>query len=395
MLVIRGGTIYTAARKPAPEVVEDGTVIIEDGKIAYCGPSREVPEGAEVIDASGKVVTPGFIDAHVHIGVHPDGFGWQESDVNEATDPNTADVRALDGIWPMDEAFREAVEGGVTCVQVAPGSANVVGGETVVIRTTGKIADEMVLKNPSGLKAALGENPKRVYGSRQKTPSTRMGNAAVMRAALARARDYLRKKEIAREKPEKMPDTDLKFESIARVLRGEIPLRVHTHRADDIMTAIRIAKEFNIKISLEHCTEGHLIAQEIKEFGAPATCGPSLTDKSKLEIKDIGFHTPVALLKAGVKTALITDHPVFPLQYLRLCAGLAVREGLDEREAILAVTRYAAEIAGVDDRVGSLERGKDADVVVWSGDPFEYDTKVLWTIVGGTVAYRAREVARG
>lgn len=394
MLVIRGGTIFTAARRPAPEVIKDGTIIVEDGRIAYCGPSQDIPEGAKVIDASGRVITPGLIDAHVHIGVHPDGFGWQESDVNEATDPNTAEVRALDGIWPMDEAFSAAAEGGVTCVQIAPGSANVIGGETVVIRTTGKVVDEMVLRNPSGLKAALGENPKRVYGSRHKMPSTRMGNAAVMRAALAKAGDYLRKKDLAREKPDKAPDTDLKLEAIARVLRGEIPLRVHVHRADDIMTAIRIAKEFNIQISLEHCTEGHLIVSEIKEFGAPATCGPSLTDKSKLEIKDIGFHTPVALLKAGVKTALITDHPVFPLQYLRLCAGLAVREGLDEAEALLSVTRYPAEIAGVDARVGSLERGKDADIVIWSGDPFEYSTRALYTVAAGRVIYRAREVAK-
>lgn len=373
-----------------PAVIDKGTVVFQDGKITAVGQEAKIPNGALVIDARGKVITPGFIDAHCHIGVYEDGAGWAGEDANEATDPVTAEVRALDGINPKDIAFRDAVAAGITCVQVDPGSANIIGGETLVMKTWGTVVDELVLKRPSGLKAALGENPKRVYGSQRKTPATRMGNAAVMRKALLAAKDYMRKKEQAKE-PEKTPDLSLRNEMIARVLTKEIPLRVHCHRADDIITAIRVAREFDIDISLEHCTEGDKVGERVRDSGFPVTMGPSLTDKSKLEVKDIGFAAPVALSKLGVHLAIITDHPVLPIQYLRICAGLCVREGMDENTALLAITRYAAEIAKVSDRVGSLEPGKDADLVVWSKDPFEYDAKAERTFINGEEVDHRRE----
>jgi imidazolonepropionase-like amidohydrolase len=268
-------------------------------------------------------------------------------------------------------------------VQVDPGSANIIGGETLVMKTWGShVVEDLVIKRPSGLKAALGENPKRTYGSQRKAPATRMGNAAVMRKALTAAKDYVHKKEQAKD-PEKVPEVNLRHESIARVLRKEIPLRVHVHRADDIMTALRIAEEFNINISLEHFTEGDKVIEQVLPTGIPVTMGPSLTDKSKLEVKDIGFAAPVAVSRAGIKTAIVTDHPVLPIQYLRICAGLAIREGMEEEVALLAITRHAAEIAGVGDRVGSLEVGKDADLVVWSKDPFEYDAKAERVFIDG------------
>lgn len=366
-----------------PQVIEGGTVVMSGGKITAVGKDVPIPQDARVIDAAGMVVTPGFIDSHCHIGVAEDGAGWAGADGNESTDPITAEVRALDGINPMDIAFRDAIAGGITCVQVDPGSANIIGGETLVMKTWGSpVVEDLVLKRPSGLKAALGENPKRNYGAQRKSPATRMGNAAVLRKALWAAKDYMRKKEAA-EDPDKTPEVNMRHESVARVLRKEIPLRVHVHRADDIMTAIRIAKEFDIDISLEHFTEGDKVVDRVAPLGIPVTMGPSLTSKSKLEVKDIGFAAPVAVMKAGMKMAIITDHPVLPIQYLRICAGLAVREGMDDNDALLAITRYAAEIAGVGDRVGSLEAGKDADVVVWSGCPFEYDTKARHIFIDG------------
>ena len=384
---------FTAKAGDKP-FLDDAAVIIEDGKIAAVGQGIPIPQDAKVIDGTGKVVTPGFIDAHCHIGLAEDGIGWAGADGNETSDPITAEVRALDGIYPKDVAFSDAIAAGITCVQVDPGSANVIGGETLVMKTWGTVVDDMIVLRPSGMKAALGENPKRVYGSDRRMPTTRMGNAATMRKALAAAKDYLRKKEGAKD-PEKVPAIDLKHEALIPVLKKELTLRVHCHRTDDILTAIRIAREFDINISLEHCTEGEKVASHVKESGFAVTVGPSLTSKSKLECKDIGFRTPVALSKAGVKLAIVTDHPVLPIQYLRICAGLAVRDGMDEEFALLAITRYPAEIAGIADKVGSLEPGKDADLVLWSKDPLEYDAVAELTFIDGEMVYENRGKAGG
>jgi imidazolonepropionase-like amidohydrolase len=388
---IVNGTIYSASNRPdVPFRMPKGTILIENGTIKAVGERVDIPEGSEVIDVAGSIVTPGLFDAHCHIGIYEDGATDAGNDTNESSDPVTAEVRALDAINPRDVAFKDAIAAGVTCVQTDPGSANIIGGQTVVMKTWGSsVADELVIKFPSGMKGALGENPKRVYSGQDKMPKTRMGNAAVMRRALVQAQDYLRKKELAVDKPDKQPDFDLSKEALACVIRKEIPLRVHCHRADDILTAIRIAKEFDIDISLEHCTEGDKVLESVRASGFPVTMGPCLTDKSKLEVKDIGFAAPVALSKAGVKLALITDHPVFPIQYLRLSAGLAIREGMDEDFALLSITRFPAEIAGVSDRVGSIEPGKDADLAVWTKDPFEYDSKVLYTFIEGKRVYEA------
>ncbi len=388
---IVNGTIYSASNRPdVPFRMPKGTILIENGTIKAVGERVDIPEGSEVIDVAGSIVTPGLFDAHCHIGIYEDGATDAGNDTNESSDPVTAEVRALDAINPRDVAFKDAIAAGVTCVQTDPGSANIIGGQTVVMKTWGSsVADELMIKFPSGMKGALGENPKRVYSGQDKMPKTRMGNAAVMRRALVQAQDYLRKKALAVDKPDKQPDFDLSKEALACVIRKEIPLRVHCHRADDILTAIRIAKEFDIDISLEHCTEGDKVLESVRASGFPVTMGPCLTDKSKLEVKDIGFAAPVALSKAGVKLALITDHPVFPIQYLRLSAGLAIREGMDEDFALLSITRFPAEIAGVSDRVGSIEPGKDADLAVWTKDPFEYDSKVLYTFIEGKRVYEA------
>jgi imidazolonepropionase-like amidohydrolase len=390
MLAIVGGKVLTACRegKDVPQEIQDGVVLVEAGRIvAVGGPELAVPPGCEVLDARGCIVTPGLVDAHSHIGIYEDGLGWEGNDTNEGTDPNTADVRALDGINPADTAFAEALEGGVTTAQVMPGSANVIGGEIVTIKCAGSIADDMVLLRPSGLKAALGENPKRYYGSQRKRPSTRMGSAAVMRAALAKAQDYLRKKDGAAAKGDAAPDVDLKLEMIGRVLRREIPLRVHAHRADDILTAVRIADEFGIKITIEHATEADRVAPILAAKGIPCLFGPIGGPRSKLENKDRGPHVPVALVAAGVKIGLICDHPVIPQQWLRIGAGLCIREGLSDRAALEACTRDAAEIIGVGDRIGTLQPGKDADIVVWDGDPFEYLTQARCVLIDGRMVH--------
>ena len=385
MLAIKGGRVLTMAQQP----IENGIVIIESGKISKVGVNIEIPEGAQVIDASGKVVMPGIIDAHTHIGVHEDGLGWEGSDGNEMTDPATPQVRALDGINPEDEAFADARCAGITACAVAPGSANVLGGEGVIVKTWGRIADDMVVRT-WGMKAALGENPKRVYREQKKIPSTRMGTAAVLRENLVKAQDYLRKIEIGEKNPDKMPDRDLKMESLARVIKGEMPLRVHAHRADDIVTAIRIAEEFDIRISIEHCTEGHKIARLLAEKQIPCSVGPTFISRSKVELRELSFKTAGVLANEGVKIALITDHPVVPLQYLPVCAGLAIKAGLSREQALRAITINAAEIIGAADRIGSIEPGKDADLVVLSADPFALMTNVELTVINGQVVFERK-----
>ena len=389
MLAIKGGKIYTITKG----VIDEGTILIENGKIKSVGKSVKVPEGAEVIDAKGKVVMPGLVEAHCHIGIYEEKIGWAGSDGNEATDPATPHVRALDGIKAnADEGgLIAALETGITTAQILPGSANVIGGMGVVIKTAPKVVtDEMVIRSPSGMKVAFGENPRRVYGVEQKkTPSTRMGVAGVLREWLQKAKNYMEKKELFKGQPEKLPEVDMRLEALELVLKGEIPLRAHAHRADDVATAVRIAEEFGIEMSWEHATEGHRIADWIAEKGVPAVWGPSLMARPKWEMRELSFDTPKILYEAGVKFAIQTDAVGSSIAFLPLCAGMAVKHGLPYDEALKAITITPAEILGVDDRVGSIEKGKDADLRILDGDPLELRTRVEMVIIDGEIVHRA------
>lgn len=384
MKAITNGKIYTMAGN----VLEKGTILIKDGKIAAVGTNIEIPANAEIIDATGKIITPGIIDAHTHIGIGEEGIGWEGKDYNEVSNPVTPQLRAIDAINPEDEGFKDAIKGGITTVMTGPGSANVLGGESLVMKTYGRTVEEMVILNPCGIKGAFGENPKRVYGTRNvpATPGTRMATASLMRDALVKAQNYLKKVEDAK-KDGKHVDRELQQESVARLLTKELPLRAHAHRADDIMTILRIAKEFDIDVTLEHCTEGHKIADIIAEAGVPAMVGPTMTARSKYELKDRSLDTPAILHQAGVKVSLITDHPVIPIQFLPLCAGVAIRHGFPEEEALKSITINPAEALGVADRVGSLEVGKDADIVIFDGHPLETRTKVEKVFINGELVH--------
>lgn len=381
MLAILGGKIFTGTGK----IIEKGMILIEDEKITEVSEKLQVPEGAKVVDALGKYVFPGFIDAHSHIGMFEEAVGEIGEEGNEWTDPVTPQLRAIDGINPADKAFEDAVKGGITCAFTGPGSANVIGGQSIAIKTYGKVIDNMVVKSPAGLKIAFGENPKRVYGEQKKMPTTRMASAALLREALVKAQNY--KAKLENKDPDNMVERDLKMESLLYVLNKKIPLRAHAHRADDIMTAIRIAKEFDLDIVIEHCTEGHLIADELAALQVPVVVGPSLSSRSKVELKDLTFKTPGILANKGMKVAIMTDHPEIPIQYLPLCASIAVREGMKEEDALAAITINAAQIIGIDDRVGSIEKGKDADIVVWKGHPFDLKSKPCYVLINGKIVY--------
>ena len=384
MIFIKNGIIYTMAG----ETIENGSILIKNGKIVEVGRDIIAPLDAEVVDAEGKIVLPGFIDAHCHLGMWEEGIGFEGSDGNEMVDPVTPHLRAIDAINPMDISFEEAYQGGVTTAVTGPGSANVVGGTFVAIKTVGNRIDDMIIKDPIAMKVAFGENPKRVYDSQKKSPMTRMATAAILRETLFKAKAYMDKKDRA-EDESKMPEFDMKMEAMIPVLKKEIPLKAHAHRADDIFTAIRIAKEFDVDITLDHCTEGHLIVDELVKEGKNAIVGPSLGNRSKFELKNMTFETPKVLVEAGVKVAITTDSPVTPLQYLPLCAGLAHKAGLDEMEALKCITINAAEIVGLSDRIGSIEVGKDADIVIFDGNPIkDVDHKTYMTIIDGKIVYR-------
>lgn len=382
MLLIKNGRIYTMSG----EDYECGDVLIDGQKIAKVGKDLSAP-GAKVIDAEGMIVMPGIIDAHCHIGMWEDAVGFEGADGNEATEPVTPELRAIDGINPMDRNFQEAREAGITSVVTGPGSANVIGGQFVAMKTYGHRVDDMIIKEPVAVKVAFGENPKSVYNDHKKMPTTRMAIAALLRQQLIEAQEYMEKLEHGKEDPDKKPERDLGLEVLVKVLKREIPLKAHAHRADDIFTAIRIAKEFNVKLTLDHCTEGHLIAEDLKKEGYPAIVGPSLSERSKVELRNLTFKTPGILAKAGVTVALMTDHPVIPIQYLPLCAGLAVREGMDYYEALKAITINPARIIGIDDRVGSIQEGKDADIAIFDGDPLEIKTRCVYSIINGQIVY--------
>lgn len=383
MLALINGRIKTLA---GPDL-EGGTILIKDGKIAEVGCDIRIPAEAEVLNLAGKVVVPGFIDAHCHLGILEETHRLEGDDLNEMTDPATPHLRAIDAINPEDQGFADALEGGVTTVVTGPGSGNVIGGENLAMKTAGSVVDHMVVRNPVGLKVAFGENPKRIYGGNKRSPMTRMATAAILRENLVKAQNYLRKLEQGLHDPEKMPERDLKMEPLVRVLRGELPLRAHAHRADDIMTAIRIADEFKLRLVVEHCTEGFKIAGELAKRNIPAIVGPLLTNRSKVELQFRTHANAGILSKAGVKVAVMTDHPVIPINYLSLCAALAVKAGMEEAEALRAITINAAEIVGLADRIGSIETGKDADLVIMNGEPLELKTRVEQVLINGRFVY--------
>ncbi|SUY46748.1 amidohydrolase family protein [Clostridium putrefaciens] len=382
-MLIKNAKIYTMAK----ENYENGSILIKNGKITKIGEDIKAPLGDQIIDVKGAFLMPGIIDAHCHIGGQEANMGFEGSDINEMSDPITPELRALDAINPRDEAFTKAICGGVTSVMTGPGSANVIGGTFVAIKTFGISIDDMVIKEPAAMKVAFGENPKRVYNSKNKMPSTRMATAALLRKALFDAKNYKIKKENAKEKDEFF-ETNFKMEALLPVIDKKIPLKAHAHRADDILTAIRIAKEFDVLLTLDHCTEGHVISKYIKESGYPAIVGPTMSFNSKIELSNKSFSTPKVLIDSGVKVAIMTDHPVIEQQYLSLCAGLATKEGLSFEDALKAITINAAEIIGIDNRVGSLEIGKDADIAIFDGNPLESMTNCLYTIIDGEVVYK-------
>lgn len=372
-------TLYPISRPP----IEKGMLIVKDGKIAFAGSGGEIPSDAEVIDVAGKVILPGFVDEHTHVGLWGEWYGQVQHDGNEATNPVTPEVRAVDSIWPAHSAFEDARSGGVTTVQVTPGSGNIIGGEMVVVKTTGTVVEDMIVKNPSGMKAALGENPKGLYGRNGKMPSTRMGNAAVLRAALYKARDYEKKLGIAEKDPSKAPETDLGMLGLLKVLRREIPLRIHAHRADDIVTAVRIAEEFGIDYSIEHCTDGATVAEFLGKRKAKVNVGPGMWHRAKVETWNISLQTAGILAKAGCKVSVISDHPFHPIQFLSTAAAMCWANGMPEEDALRAITLTPAETLGVQDRVGSLDAGKDADFAIWSGHPFKVRSKVEKVFIAG------------
>ena len=385
MLLIKNGHIKTMAGR---EYANGSVLIGDDGKIAAVGEALEAPASARVIDAQGRLVTPGCVEAHCHIGLDNEAVGWEGRDYNEIVEPITPQMRSIDSIYPQDEAFPNAVRGGVPTACTGPGSANVIGGTFTVIKLVGNRVDNMIVKDPIAMKCAFGENPKRCYGQgSKKSPMTRMAVAALLRETLFKTRRYMEDKAAG-----KNPPFDMKLEAMEPVLRGEIPLKCHAHRADDILTAIRVAKEFGVKMTMDHCTDGEVIADELAKEGFPAFVGPSLGGKSKIELQNKSFTTPGVLSKAGVKVSIITDAPVIPLQNLPMCAGLAANAGLPMEEAWKAITINPAESLGIADRVGSLEPGKDGDVVIWTADPLTtIGGEAYITVVDGKVVYSAKE----
>ena len=382
MLIIKNGHIKPIEGAELP----NGCILIgDDGKILQIAPALSAPEGCDIIDAQGRLVTPGCIDAHCHIGLNNEAVGWEGKDYNEKVDPVTPQMRAIDSIYPQDESFANSIRGGVTAACTGPGSANVVGGTFVAIKLLGNRVDNMIIKDPVAMKCAFGENPKRCYGqSGGKAPMTRMGVAAVLRELLFKAKRYAQDK-----KDGKNPAFDMKLEAMQPVIEGKIPLKCHAHRADDILTAIRIAKEFGLNMTMDHCTDGAIIADELAKEGFPAFIGPSLGSKTKIELNRKSFTTPGILHKAGVAVSIITDAPVIPLQYLPMCAGMAASAGLDIEEAWRAITINPATALGIADRVGSLEAGKDADIVIWTADPLTtVGAESYITIIDGKIAYR-------
>jgi len=380
LLALTGGRVIPVANCD----IDEGTVLIDSGRILDVGSRIEIPEDCETIDCAGRVVLPGFVDPHCHIGLFVEGEDTYWSDANEMSSPAVPQVRALDALDPFDIAFQDAPAAGFTTVLVTPGSGDVICGQSTVIKTSGTVADQMVLRHPAGMKFAFGGNPKNPYKTKAENhPTTRMGVAAVFREAMYRARDYTERKEADTSTP-----LDLGMEALAMVLQRKMPARVHVSRGDDILTVIRLCKEFGVDFTLEHVTDGHLVVGEIVDSGAPCVVGPFFRPRGVSETRNWSFVTPGVLAKAGVKVALTVDHPFTPLRHARYSAAMAIRAGMDERDALRAMTINAAQIAGVGDRVGSIEPGKDADLVVMTDHPFKLQADVEMTLIGGKVVFR-------
>lgn len=385
MLVIINGKIKTMEDRD----YEDGYVRIEQGRIAAVGDMRECDRSLlksrkdiQIIDAKGNLVMPGIIEAHCHMGITEEKKGMEGDDCNENVDPITPYLRSIDAINPMDAAFHDALQAGITSAMIGPGSANVVGGQFAFLKTHGRCIDRMIVKAPAAIKVAFGENPKVNYSGQGNSPVTRMAIAAMLREELTKAKEYQKKRETD---PEKEPD--FRYECWLPVLKGEIPIKAHAHRADDILTAVRIAREFGLRMTIDHCSEGHLIMDELKAAGFPAIVGPDMASRNKIEVKNMAFKTAGLLSQNGILTAITTDHPVSMIQFLPICAGLAVKAGMDMEEGLKAITINAARICGVADRVGSLALGKDADIAIFDGNPMEVFTRNLCTIVDGKIVY--------
>ena len=375
-MLIQNGMIHDAIH----ETPYQADILVKDGKIAAIGKNLNAA-GEETVDAAGLNIFPGFVDAHSHLGLDSDGVGYEGWDYNEMNDPISPQMRGIDGFKPMQPCMRAAAKAGVTTVCTGPGSANVLGGTFCAVKTVGKRVEDMLVKEAIAMKCAFGENPKRCY--RDKGVSTRMTTAAKLRETLFKAREYLEKKEAAGDDAGKKPPFDMKLEALIPVLKREIPLKAHAHAAEDIFTALRIAREFNVKITLEHVTEGHLIVEELAREHVPCAVGPSLTNASKFELRNKTFDTPGILSKAGLQVSIITDAPVIPQEYLPLCAGLAIKHGMEPFAALQAITINPARHAGIEDRVGSIEPGKDADLVLCAGSPFDTDPDVRAVYING------------
>ncbi len=382
-MLITNGAVHTMEQL----IIPNGYVAISGGKIARVGPMEERPQHweGETLDAEGGHILPGFVDAHCHLGMFGDALGFEGDDGNESTDPCTPHLRAIDAVNPLDHCFKEAREAGVTTVLTGPGSANPISGQFAALKTAGRWVDEMVVKAPVCMKLALGENPKSVYNERHETPVTRMATAAIIRENFRKALEYAEKLErsAADGEEEDKPDYDAKLEALLPVVRGELPVHIHAHRADDIATGVRLAKEFGLKCVIVHGTEGHLIPELLAREGIPVITGPCLGDRSKPELAHMTLENPAALARHGVETAICTDHPETPVQYLPLCAAMAVKGGMDPESALAGITIRAARIAGIDSRVGSLAPGKDADVVVTAGHPLDPLSRVRAVFIDG------------
>lgn len=370
-ILLKNATVMPITSEP----ISHCDVLIDGGKISKIGIGIVTEPGIEVIKCENNFLLPGFIDVHTHLGLYDEGTGWAGNDANETIEPMSPHVRAIDGVYPLDPAFGDALKYGITTAHVMPGSANVIGGTTSVIKTAGKNIKNMIIQETAGLKIALGENPKRIHSMGNKDSITRMGIMGMLREAFYEA--------MSAENPE-----SLRIKPIIKALNREIPVRIHAHRADDIMSAIRFADEFNLDLRIEHCTEGHLIAEELAGLNLKVSVGPTLTRRSKVELKNKSWKTYQELTDHGVEVSVTTDHPYTPIQYLNLCAAIAVREGLSEQKALEGITILPARNLRVDDTVGSIEPGKDADLVLWNQHPFHFNAKPIWTMINGKVVYQ-------